>query len=147
MNSVIETFPYLLAYHPALVALSVLCLAVLLQALLTAPMAFANGDQTPGAPIQGDHTVLSFRVIRTHANSVESLAPFGLALLIAILVGVNASLVNWLAVIHVVARLGFWAVYYSGKGKIAGGPRTICFVGGLISNFVLVGACIYFLCV
>lgn len=144
MSSVLETLPQLAAYQPALLALSILCLAVLCQTLLTAILAFANGEQTPGMPLQGDHTLLSFRVIRTHANSVESLPPFGFALLLAIFAGANEALVNWAAIIHLVARLGFWAVYYRGKGKIAGGPRTICFVAGMLSNVVLVVACIYY---
>lgn len=147
MNSIMETIPQLTAYQPALLALAVLCFVLLTQNLLTAPLAFANGDQSPGAPLRGDHTSFSFRVVRTHLNSVEAMPAFGLSLLIAILVGVNSSLVNWVAAIHVVARLGFWAVYYSGVGKVAGGPRTLFFVGGMASNVVLTGACIYTLLV
>ena len=52
-------------YEPALWVLTGLALVVLIQALLTAPLAFANGQQTPGQSLQGDHELLSFRVIRT----------------------------------------------------------------------------------
>jgi len=129
-------------YSPALLALGILCLSVLLQALLTAPLAFAKGEQLPGQPLIGDHNLLSFRVIRTQANSVESLGPFGFALILAILLDVSPQLINWLAGIHVGFRIGFWIVYYLGVGKVAGGPRTLCFIGGLASNLVLVGLAI-----
>ncbi len=126
------------SYQPALLALSLLCLMVLLQNLLTAPFAFLKQQQSPGMPLKGDHSLFSFRALRTHANSVESLGPFGLIVIVAVLVGIQASLINWLASLHVILRLGFWLVYYSGKGKVAGGPRTICFVGGLLANFIIV---------
>ncbi len=142
MNTLNEISIQFSQYQPALLSLSFLCLMVLLQNLLTAPLAFLKKEQSPGMPLNGDHSLFSFRVLRTHANSVESLGPFGLVVIIGILVQANITLVNWLAVIHVVLRLGFWVVYYSGKGKVAGGPRTICFVGGLISNFILVIAVI-----
>lgn len=106
------------------------------------PLAFIKEEQIPGLPLRGDHSLLSFRVLRTHANSAESLAPFGLALLLAILVGVAPGLVNWLAIIFLAARMSFWALYYSGVGKVAGGPRTISFVIGLVANATLAIACV-----
>lgn len=144
MDSLISSLPQLTAYQPALTALAVLCLAVLIQNFLTAPLAYIKNEQTPGLPLRGDHTLLSVRAVRTYENSAESLPAFGLVLLLAILIGVNTTLVNWLAIIHVGFRLAFWAVYYSGIGKVAGGPRTFCFVGGLVANIVLAIAAIYF---
>jgi len=142
MNPIIE--PNLLsAYQPALLALAILCLAVLIQSLLTAPLAFLRQQQAPGMPLQGDHSLLSFRVLRTHLNSVESLAPFGFTLLLALWFHTLAGWVNGLAIAHVLFRLLFWAVYYSGIGKVAGGIRTLCFVGGLTSNLILVLMVIY----
>ncbi|MEE8056538.1 MAG: MAPEG family protein [Pseudomonadales bacterium] len=143
MNSIIEIIPQLLSYQLSFLALAVLCLSVLVQNFLTAPLAFLKEQQVPGMPLKGDHTLRSFRVLRTYANSVENLPTFGLTLFIAILIGVGPSLVNGLAVIHVAFRIAFWGVYYGGIGKVAGGPRTLCYVGGLISNIVLVCACIY----
>lgn len=143
MQSIIEVIPQLLAYKQALLALSLLCLSVLIQNLLTAPLAFLKQEQAPGMPLSGDHRLLSFRVLRTHSNSVESLPAFGFVLLIAIVIGVKPALVNWLAIIHVFFRVLFWVVYYSGVGKVAGGIRTLCFVGGLSSNIILAIACIY----
>ncbi len=140
MNSIIEAVPQFLAYQPAFIALMFLCLTLFIQSFLTAPFAFAKLQQAPGMPLTGDHSMLSFRVLRTYSNSVENLPAFGFTLLIAIFVGVDPSLVNWTAAIHVAFRLAFWAVYYSGVGKIAGGPRTLCYVGGMLANLVLIVA-------
>lgn len=145
MNSMIETFPQLMPYQPALLALALLCMAVLIQSFLGAPLAFLREEQAPGMPLKGDHDLLSFRVLRTYSNSVENLPAFGLTLLLAIVLGVNASVVNWLAALHVVFRLAFWVVYYAGFGRVAGGPRTLSYVGGLLTNIVLAGACIFVL--
>lgn len=125
-------------YQGALLALALLCLMVLIQSFLTAPLAFLKKEQVPGKPLNGDHRLLSFRVLRTHANSVESLGPFGLTVLLGVLVAAHVGAMNWSAVIHVFFRLCFWVVYYSGKGKVAGGMRSLCFVGGMIANFALV---------
>ena len=130
-------------YEPAILAFAVLCMAVMIQAFLTAPLGFLKEEQAPGMPLQGDHDMLSFRVLRTYANSVENLPAFGFSLLLAILVGVGATAVNALAAIHVASRLAFWAVYYSGVGKVAGGPRTMTYVGGALSNLVLAGMVLY----
>lgn len=128
----------LLAYQPALWALALLCLIVLIQNALTAPFAFLKKEQSPGKALKGNHKLFSFRVLRTHVNSVESLAPFGLTVLLGIVVSANINALNWLAMAHVFFRLCFWFVYYSGIGKVAGGPRTLCFVGGLTTNIALV---------
>ncbi len=133
----------LLAYEPALIAFAVLCLAVLLQALLSAPFAFLKEEQAPGMPLRGDHTLLSFRVLRTHLNSVENLPVFGFSLLVAIAAGVGPGPVNWIVAIHVTSRLAFWGVYYAGVGAVAGGPRTITFIGGALSNLVLICMALY----
>lgn len=143
MNSLIEAMPYLDAYQCALLALAILCLAVLIQGVLTAPLAFAKEEETPGIPLQGSHDQLSFRVVRTYQNSVENLPAFVAVLFLAIIAGVDATWVNWLAGIHVAARLLFWTAYYSGTGKIAGGPRTMTYVLGWLTNTILAGMVLY----
>jgi len=110
----------------------------LIQNFLTAPLAFIQEEQQPGMPLRFDHGKLSFRVLRTYCNTVESMPAFGFALLLAIVAGVSASWVNGLALLYLASRLAFWAVYYSGIGKVAGGPRTLAFVVGLAANAVLV---------
>jgi len=146
MNSITEIMPYLLDYQPALFALVVLSLTLPIQSFLTAPLAFVKHEQAPGMPLNGDHSMLSFRVLRAYSNSAENLPAFGFALLVAIFIGVDSSLVNWTAAVHVAFRLAFWVVYYSGIGKVGGGPRTLCYVGGMLANMVLaIAAMIAFL--
>ena len=143
MNSLFEILPYLAEYQPSLLMLAILCFAILIQSLLLAPLAFAPGREEPGIPLTGSHKDFSFRVIRTHANSVENLAPFVAMILLAAIAGVSPIWVNWLAGIHLAARLVFWGVYYSGIGKVAGGPRTISFIAGWLTNTILAGMTIY----
>lgn len=135
-------WPFVSQYQPALLALAILSLIALVQSFLTA-FAFTSGEQAPGMPLNGDHSMRSFRIIRIHANSVESLPALGFALVVAVLAGANASLVNWLALIHLGFRVAFWIVYFTGVGKIAGGPRTLCYVGGLLSNIALAVTAIF----
>jgi uncharacterized MAPEG superfamily protein len=143
MDSFIAELPIFEDYKPALIGLALLCMIPLIQSFLSAPFAFVKQQQVPGMPLNGDHSLLSFRVLRAYANSVESLPAFGIVLLLAVISGVSPSIVNWLVAIHLVARLAFWVVYYLGIGKIAGGPRTMCYVVGLLSNMVLVCVTVY----
>lgn len=126
-------------YEPALLCFTVLCASVLVQSFLTAPLAFLKEEQAPGMPLQGDHGLLSFRVLRTYANSAENLPVFGFSLALAIAAGVGPAIVNGLVGLHLASRFAFWAIYYSGLGAVAGGPRSMAYVGGALSNLVLVG--------
>lgn len=143
MTTLYETLPQLEAYHATLTAIAVLLLAVLIQSVLQAPLAFAKGEQAPGAPLKGDHSIFSFRVVRTFLNSIENLPIFLGTAALAIIAGVPPLWVNWLVCLHVGFRLVFWAVYYSGVGKVAGGPRTITFVGAWLVNLILAGMTLY----
>lgn len=143
MQSLLETLPQLAAYQPALAALAILCLAILVQSFLAGVLGLGKGEETPGMPLKGDHTKLSFRTIRTYANSVENFSVFSASVLLAILAGVGAAFVNWLAIIHVVLRLAYWAVYYNGVGKVGGGIRTFTYVLGLLANVILTAMAIY----
>ncbi len=143
MNSLFDALPYLNNYQPSFLVLALLSLSILIQNFLNAPLAFIKEEQTPGLPLKFDHSSLSFRVLRTYSNATENMPAFGWALLVAIIAGGSPTLVNWLAGIYFVFRMGFWAIYYSGVGKVAGGPRTIVFVGGLLSNIILAYVAIY----
>jgi len=143
MSSFLDVVPYLDAYRPSFMVLALLALILLVQNLLTAPLAFVNNEQAPGMPLKHDHSKLSFRAMRTYSNSAESFPAFGWALLVAIVAGAMPVLVNWLAGIYLAFRLAFWIVYYSGVGKVAGGPRTIAHVGGLLANIGLCLAAIH----
>jgi uncharacterized MAPEG superfamily protein len=137
MTSLFEALPFLANYQFSFMVLAALSLTTLVQNFLTAPFAFVKQEQVPGMPLNFDHSKLSFRVLRTYSNSAESFPAFGWALLVAIIAGASANLVNWLAGFYFVFRMAFWAIYYSGVGKTAGGPRTIAFVGALVTNIVL----------
>ncbi|CTQ54652.1 MAPEG family protein [Roseibium album] len=137
MDNLFEAIPYLQHYRPAFAVVAVLSLIVVIQNFLTAPLSFVKEEQTPGMPLQFDHSKLSFRAIRTYQNSAESFPAFLGAFLVAIVVGVAPLIVNVAAGIYLAARIAFWAIYYAGVGRVAGGPRTMAFVVCLLSNIVL----------
>ncbi len=126
------------AYQPAILALTVLTLIVLLQSFAGAFFCFVKGDKIPGAPLTGDHGELPFRAMRTYQNGVENLPAFAVALTIAIVAGAGPSLVNMLAVIHVGFRVLYAVIYFGGYGKPAGGPRSLTYVAGWAMNVALV---------
>ena len=139
MQSVLAGMPQLAAYQPALAALAFLILSIIAQSFLAGALALGPKKQMAGMPLRGDQSDFSFRVMRTYANSVENLPAFSAALFLAIVIGVSAAVVNVLALAHLCARLGYWAIYYSGIGKAGTGPRTIIYVIGLAINLILAG--------
>lgn len=143
MESIFDAVPYLTAYRISFMALAGVALMTLIQNFATAPLAFISEEQVPGMPVRFDHSKLSFRALRTYANSAETFPAFGWALLVAILSGASPVLVNWLAGGYFASRVAFWVIYYAGVGKPAGGPRTIAFVAGLLCNIVLACAAIW----
>ena len=127
----------LATYQLAILMTALLLIAVHAQNFLSALYKIIWGKQPPGKTATGDYDNKTFRFYRTHMNSVENLSMFIAALALAMITGVNASLVTWLVAIHVIARLAFWGVYYSGIGAIAGGVRTIVFVIGFTASVIL----------
>jgi len=132
-------------YHAALIALALICLTVLVQGFLAGVLGLAQSDEVPGRPLKGDHPDFSFRVIRTYGNATENLPAFLTAVGLAIIAGVNPMIVNWLAALHVAARMAYWAIYYRGIGKTGGGIRTIAYVVGLFANLALAATALYVL--
>jgi uncharacterized MAPEG superfamily protein len=143
LNSLFEAVPYLASYQVSFLVLAVLSLVALIQSFMNAPLAFGSEKQMPGMPLQHDHTQLSFRALRTYANTVENLPAFGFALLMAVAAGASPWIVNLLAGLHLAFRLAFWAIYYSGVGKVTGGPRTMVYVGGAFINIWIAGMAIF----
>ena len=143
MTSLFDALPYLATYHSSFLVLASLSLITLIQNFLTAPFAFIREEQIPGMPLKHDHSKMSFRALRTYANSTETFPAFGWALLVAIIAGATPIVVNWLAGLYLVFRIAFWVIYYSGIGKEAGGPRTMAFVGGLLTNIALAGVALW----
>ena len=138
MQSILETVPQLSGYAPSLFATTLLTGAILIQSFLAGVLALGPGHQVSGMPLNGDHSDKSFRVMRTYGNSTENLPALIAAIALAIIAGVGTVWVNWLVGLHVAFRLAHWAIYYSGKGKVGGGIRTIVYVLGLLTNFILI---------
>jgi uncharacterized MAPEG superfamily protein len=137
MQTMLNSMPQLVVYQPAILAIAILCLAILVQSFLAGALGLAKGEEIPGKPLKGDHSKFSFRVLRTYANSTENLSVFIATAIIAILAGVSPWIVNWLVGLHVMFRLVYWVVYYAGIGKVSAGPRTIVYVLGWLTNMVL----------
>jgi uncharacterized MAPEG superfamily protein len=114
LNDLMQVFD---VYNPALIALTILCVAVLMQSFLAGVFGFKGGIEVPGQPLKGSHKNFSFRALRTYGNSVENLPVFAITLILAIVADMSPAWVNWLAGIHVAIRLGYWGIYYSGVGK------------------------------
>ena len=137
MQSIIETVPQIAAYIPALGAIMILIITVLVQGFLAGVLGLAGGEETAGMPLRGDHTKFSFRVLRTYGNSTENFSVMIATTILAIAAGVSPIVVNWLVGLHVAIRLAYWAVYYSGVGKVGGGIRTITYVAAFLMNVIL----------
>lgn len=139
MESILQTVPQLAVYQPSLLSIALLCAAVLVQSFLAGVLALGPGEEVAGLPLKGDHTKLSFRLMRTYANSTENLSVMVATTILAIVVGVSAVAVNWLVGLHLLFRLVYWAVYYSGIGKVNGGLRTMTYVAAFLMNVILAG--------
>ncbi len=127
----------LLPYQVALFSLALLCTSILVQGILAGVLGLARSDEVPGRPLKGDHPDFSFRVLRTYANGTENFPAFIAAVILAIFIGVDPQLVNWLASIHVAFRMAYWVIYYRGVGKTGGGMRTIAYTLALAANLAL----------
>ena len=138
MESILEHLPHLAGYKPAFIAVGILCLIVMIQSFLAGVLALAPGHEIAGHPLKGTYEDKAFRIMRTYANSTENLPALLGAFVLAILAGVSVTLVNWLVGLHLLFRLIHWFAYYGAIGKPNGGPRTIAYVGGLLTNIVLV---------
>ena len=139
MDFVTQNWPQLAAYQLTLVCVGILTGIVLVQSFLAGVFVLARGEEMSGMPLTGDHTKRGFRIMRTYGNSAENLPMLLGAVLVAVIAGASPALVNGLVAFHVLMRIGFWYVYYTGTGKPGGGIRTLFYTFGLLANMVLVG--------
>lgn len=80
-----------------------------------------------------------YRIDRVHMNSVEALAPFAVPAILAMLVGVGATLLAVLVWLHLSLRVGHAVVYLGGGEAAQGGKlRTILFVLSGLTTLVLI---------
>lgn len=88
LNDLMQVFD---VYNPALIALTILCVAVLMQSFLAGVLGFKGGVEVPGQPLKGSHKNFSFRALRTYGNSVENLPVFAITLILAIVADVSPA--------------------------------------------------------
>ncbi|OED44626.1 hypothetical protein AB833_01150 [Chromatiales bacterium (ex Bugula neritina AB1)] len=125
-------------YSMALAAVAVLVIMVLVQSFSSTYLNLLKRPGMPGLAVDGSHQDLHWRAYRAHANSVENFSPFAATVFAGILLGANASWINALAVVFLLARLAHWILYVMGIGAVGGGPRTISFVAGFFANVIMV---------
>lgn len=84
-----------------------------------------------GPVLPTDDGNLLYRIDRVHMNSVEALAPFVVAAVLAMMVGVGPITLAVLVWVHVAIRLIHSGIYLRGGNAAKGGSvRTILYVSG-----------------
>jgi uncharacterized MAPEG superfamily protein len=124
------------AYTSALIAVAGVALVTLLQSAHVNVVRTRHG-LAPDATIPAEYGDPVFRVVRTFLNSTESLPAFAGAVLAAVLLGAPAFWVSLLALVHLLFRLGYWAIYVSGVGVPSGGARSMAYAGGWAANVAI----------
>ena len=82
-----------------------------------------------------------YRIDRVHMNSVEALGPFAISAVLAMLSGVDATLLATLVWAHVALRIVHTAVYLGGGEAAKGGKaRTILYLLSLLVTVVIIAS-------
>jgi len=102
MNTLLETYG---------TALSCATLLAAIQLFISSAFKFGPGNGVAGIALDGGHDSLPFRMERSHQNTVENLGLFTLTLVLAMIIGVAAAWVNWIALVFLIARAGHWLMY------------------------------------
>ncbi|WIJ26110.1 MAPEG family protein [Devosia sp. RR2S18] len=80
-----------------------------------------------------------YRIDRVHMNSVEALAPFVVPVIVAIMVGVEPTILAILVWAHIAIRLLHLTIYLQGGKAAKGGSlRTILYVSGALVTVLVV---------
>ena len=80
-----------------------------------------------------------YRIDRVHMNSVEALTPFAVAVVIAMLVGVEPTMLAGLVWLHLAIRLAHLVVYLRGGEAAKGGHlRTVLYVSSALVTMVVI---------
>ena len=123
----------------------IICLfiAALLPFIAKIPVAIAmhklNGynNNHPRAQ-QAELTGFGARALAAHQNAFESLAVFAPAILLAIATNNTGSMIEQLAITHVIARVLYNIAYLINIGTI----RSIIWAVGIVSSFTIIYQCI-----
>ena len=119
----------ILEYGPAIIALLVFVLIVLLQSALVGA-GKAKAGLVPGSNPDAEYDNALYRLNRSHQNGVEIMAAAAIALFACILLGVSSWWVNVLMGVFLVLRVAYVLVYAQNVGKPTQGVRTFVFVAG-----------------
>lgn len=97
----------------------------------------ANALGGPVLDMRDDNPL--YRIDRVHMNSVEALAPFGIAAILAMTAGVDPTLLAILVWTHAVLRLAHMVVYLRGGVAAKGGKlRTILYILAGLATLVII---------
>lgn len=94
---------------------------------------------TSQIPNELEHHSLVFRTSRTHLNSLENLAAFLGAAMLAILVGADATWTAGLIWTYALARLAHMILYYAIVTNKNPSPRSYFYLIGVVANLGLLG--------
>ena len=126
------------AYSLSIIGVLVLCLLSIVLAVYSGSSKGRAGALS-GPVLPADDSNLLYRIDRIHMNSVEAMAPFAVAAVLAMIVGARPSIVAALVWIYVAIRLIHMVVYLRGGNAAKGGSvRTILYVSGALVNVVLI---------
>ncbi|WP_372764696.1 MAPEG family protein [Litorivivens sp.] len=128
----------LVDYAPAISALGVLALLMVIQTLVL-DVTGIRRKHPPGTPVLSGPDDFLFRATRAHGNSNENL-PTALAILsFCFIVGASPAWINNLMLLFVAARAGHMLCYYLDlrtARSISFGVGLLAMIGMLISGFV-----------
>lgn len=126
------------AYWLCILGVLALCLLSVLLAIYSGASK-GRGGALSGPVIPADDASLLYRIDRAHLNSVESLAPFVVPVLLAMMVGVGPTTLATLVWLHLAIRLLHLAVYLRGGNAAKGGSvRTVLYVSGALVTLALI---------
>jgi uncharacterized MAPEG superfamily protein len=126
------------SYSTAILGLLLLCLLPVILANIAGPLKGKSG--LIGGPVKDarDENLL-FRIDRAHGNSVESIPPFLVPAILAMLVGVDPQLLAGLAWTFLAIRAAYAIIYVRGGPLAKGGSlRTILHVLGSLTTVALI---------
>jgi uncharacterized MAPEG superfamily protein len=120
-----------------------LFIATIMPYLAKLPVAYAMhkaGGYNNNYPREQQARLQGFgaRALAAHHNSFESLLIFAIAILTAIATNNHSSLIENLAVVHIVARCVYHVLYLMNLATL----RSAIWAVGLLSSLIILGLCI-----
>jgi uncharacterized MAPEG superfamily protein len=126
------------AYAPSVVGVLALCLVSILCAVYSG-YSKGRAGALSGPVLPADDENPLYRIDRVHMNSVESLAPFVVPAVLAMMVGVRPTILAGLVWVYLAIRLIHLVIYLRGGNAAKGGSvRTILYVSGALVTVCLI---------